>query len=62
MPKDRGAEQGDVDGPLDCSLTLGMVAAETRMRGRTTAAGRARKQDAEGPKMSIGWACKTHRS
>ena len=29
MPKDRGAEQGDVDGPLE---RLGMVAAETRMR------------------------------
>ena len=32
MPKDRGAEQGDVDGPLKCSLALGMVAAETRGR------------------------------
>ena len=30
MPKDRGAEQGDVDGPLECSLALGMVAAVTR--------------------------------
>ena len=30
MPKDRAAEQGDVGGPLDCSLALGMVAAETR--------------------------------
>ena len=30
MPKDRGAEQRDVDGPLECSLALGMVAAETR--------------------------------
>ena len=30
MPKDRGAEQGDVGGPLECSLALGMVAAETR--------------------------------
>ena len=28
MPKDRGAEQGDVDGSLECSLGLGMVAAE----------------------------------
>ena len=28
MPKDRGAEQGDVDGP--CSLALGVVAAQTR--------------------------------
>ena len=32
MPKDRGAEQGDVDGPLECSLAGGMVAAETRQR------------------------------
>ena len=32
MPKDRGAEQGDVFGPLECSLALGMVAAETRGR------------------------------
>ena len=30
MPKDRGAAQGDVDGPLKCSLALGMVTAETR--------------------------------
>ena len=30
MPKDRGAEQGDVDGPLECSLASGLVAAETR--------------------------------
>ena len=30
MPKDRGAEQGDVIGPLECSLIL--VAAETRGR------------------------------
>ena len=30
MPKDRGAEQGDVDGPLECSLALGMAAAEAR--------------------------------
>ena len=29
LPKDRGAEQGDVDGSLECSLALGMVAAET---------------------------------
>ena len=29
-PKDRGAEQGDVDGPAECSMTLGVVAAETR--------------------------------
>ena len=32
MPKDRGAEQGDVDGPLECSLTLGGVASRTRQR------------------------------
>ena len=32
MPKDRGAEQGDVDGPSECSLALGMVAAESRGR------------------------------
>ena len=32
VPKDRGAEQGDVDGPLECSLALGSVAAETRGR------------------------------
>ena len=31
MPRDRGAEQGDVDGPLECSLALGMMAAEARM-------------------------------
>ena len=36
MPKDRGAEQGDVDG-LECSLALGMVAAEARRRGCRTA-------------------------
>ena len=30
MPKDRGAEQGDVHGSLECSLALGMVAAEAR--------------------------------
>ena len=28
--KDRGAEQGDVDGPLECSLTLGGVASRAR--------------------------------
>ena len=32
MPKDRGAEQGDVDGPLERRLVLGLVAAETRGR------------------------------
>ena len=35
MPKDRGAEQGDVDGPLERSLALGMVAA--KVRGNTAA-------------------------
>ena len=39
MPKDRGAEQGDVDGPLECSLALGMVAAETRGRAAQQASG-----------------------
>ncbi len=28
--KDRGAEQGDVDGPLECSLTLGTVAGKSK--------------------------------
>ena len=28
MSEDHGAEQGDVEGPLVCSLVLGMVAAE----------------------------------
>ena len=32
MPKNRGAEQGDVDGPSDCSARLGMVALEARLR------------------------------
>ena len=32
MLKHRGAEQGDVDGPLEYSLALGMVAAEPRVR------------------------------
>ena len=31
MPKGRGAEQGDVDGPLECSLPLGMVASKARL-------------------------------
>ena len=30
MPTNREAEQGNVDGPLECSLVLGMLAAETR--------------------------------
>ena len=37
MPKDRGAEQGDVDGPLECSLALGMVAARGRIAARQAA-------------------------
>ena len=32
MPTDRGAEQGNVDGRSECSLALGMVAAEARLR------------------------------
>ena len=32
MPKDRGAEQADVDGPVECSLALGMVAAVVRLQ------------------------------
>ena len=31
MPTGRGAEQGDVDGPFECSLASGMVAAEARL-------------------------------
>ena len=30
VPKDRGAEQGDVDGPLEASLVLGQIAATAR--------------------------------
>ena len=29
MPKVRGAEQGDVSGPLECSLALRVVVSET---------------------------------
>ena len=29
LPNDRGAERGYVDGPLECSLALGVVASET---------------------------------
>ena len=46
MPKDRGAEQVDVDGPLECSPALGMVAAETR--------GRVAAQQASGSLLWIG--------
>ena len=31
MPKDRGAEQGDGDGPLECSLAVGVAAAEAQV-------------------------------
>ena len=31
LPKDRGAEQGDVDGPTECALTLGQVAGDARL-------------------------------
>ena len=30
QPKDRGAEQGDVDGPNECALTLGLFARQAR--------------------------------
>ena len=30
QPKDRGAEQGDVDGALECSFTLGLVGRDAR--------------------------------
>ena len=30
LPKDREAEQGDLDGPMECSITLGGVASQTR--------------------------------
>ena len=30
-PKNRGAEQGDVDGPLECSIALAQVARQTRI-------------------------------
>ena len=38
-PKDRGGEQGDVEGPSQCSLALGMVATEARLHiaGQQTA-------------------------
>ena len=32
MPEDRGAEQRDVDGPSECCLALGRIAAEARLR------------------------------
>ena len=30
MPKDRGAEQGDVDAPLECGMTMGMISSAAR--------------------------------
>ena len=74
MPKDRGAEQRDVDGPSECRLALGVVAAETRVRvGAQQAAGNLprigvddlveeQRLQAESFKISVGWARKTHRS
>ena len=53
MPKDRGAEQGDVDGPLECSLALSMVAAEARGSIATAA----RLQESAFPAW---WAGKAH--
>ena len=46
MPKDRGAEQGDVVGLLECNLPPGRVAAETR--------GRVAAQQAAGNLLWIG--------
>ena len=73
MPKDRGAEQGDVDGPLEGSFALGMVAVEARLcvseqqAARTTRPTRRRKtsrrtaqQDATYPKLSAGMRGKAH--
>ena len=31
LPEDRGAEQRGVDGPLECTLALGVVASEARL-------------------------------
>ena len=40
MPTNRGAEQGGVDGPLQCSMTPGVVSAEARFHvGRQQAEG-----------------------
>lgn len=35
MLKDRGEERGDVEGPLEWSLTLAVVARDTRMKVAT---------------------------
>jgi hypothetical protein len=48
QPKDRGAEQGDVDGPMECSLTLGAVARDTRSA--------IHRQQRQG---QLPWACET---
>ena len=40
MPKDRGAEQGEVDGPLEYSSAPGMVATEARLCVAVQQAGR----------------------
>ena len=47
MPKDRGAEQGDVDGPLECSLASGNG-------GSRNARGRVAAQQASGSLPWIG--------
>ena len=39
MPKDRGAEQGDVDGPLECSLAAGLVAGRDAWKHSRAASG-----------------------
>ena len=44
MPKDREAEQGDFDGPPECSVALGMVAAEARLCVATQQAARTLSQ------------------
>ena len=36
QPKDRGTEQGDVDGPKECALTLGPVAGQARLDRTST--------------------------
>ena len=51
MPKDRSSEQGDVDGPRECSLALGLVAAEARLAAREALA-RTTQSDTANPKLS----------
>ena len=43
------AEQGDVDGLLECGLALGMVAAEARLHAAVQQAARALSLDRYGP-------------